>query len=326
MDVVLVRSLAEKPWRSAATYDLIEAGLCERWPAVRSVQAANPDGLRERLVERGGPPTDIFAFNIAEYLDEERKQGFIPSLLESWGIPHLGSAAATVEIGLDKGRTQQLLRDRGIPTPQSFPAGPEEPDLRSRAQRIGYPLIVKPLREGGHLGVSEDSIVRDGSALERAVRMNTERFGQPSLVERYIDGPGMREFSVGVIGNHGRLFTPVEIDWDAMPAGLRILSYEAAQRDLERVKPVRDPPTVAMLEGLAARTFDAIGALDYARVDLRMDESGCYVLEINIMPGLGPHSFLPAAARDIHGLGYGALVRRLAEEAMLRLEIDAGRS
>ena len=228
-----------------------------------------------------------------------------------------------MEIGLDKGRTQQLLRDRGIPTPPSFPAGPEEPDLRGRAQRIGYPLIVKPLREGGHLGVSEDSIVRDGSALERAVRMNAERFGQPSLVERYIDGPGMREFSVGVIGNHRRLFTPVEIDWDAMPAGMRILSYEAAQRDLERVKPVRDPPTVAMLEDLAARTFDAIGALDYARVDLRMDEGGCYVLEINIMPGLGPHSFLPAAARDIHGLGYGELVQRLAEEAMLRLGIDA---
>jgi hypothetical protein len=40
------------------------------------------------------------------------------------------------------------------------------------------------------------------------------------------------------------------------------------------------------------------------------------------MPGLGPHSFLPAAARDIHGLGYGALVQRLAEEAMLRLGID----
>lgn len=234
VDVVLVRSLTEKPWRSAATYDLVEAGLRERWPDVRSVQAASPDELHDRLAEGGGRPENLLAFNIAEYLDEERKQGFIPSLLESWGIPHLGSAAATVEIGLDKGRTQQLLRDRG------------------------------------------------------------------------------------------RLFTPVEIDWDAMPAGMRILSYEAAQRDLERVKPVRDPPTVALLEDLAARTFDAIGALDYARVDLRMDGGGCCVLEINIMPGLGPHSFLSAAAHDIHGLGYNELVQRLAVEAMLRQGIETG--
>jgi len=324
MRVVLVRSLADKPWRSAATYDLVEAGLRERWRDVRSVQAGSPDELRERLAGGGGRPADTFVFNIAEYLDEERARGFIPALLESWGFPHLGSSAAVVEIGLDKGRTQQLLRKRGVPVPPSFPAQAGEPGLGERARRIGYPLIVKPLRAGGHLGVSEDSIVRDGDALERAVRRNAERFRQPSLVVRYLDGPGMREFSVGVFGSRGRLFTPVEVDWGAMPAGLRILSWEAAQRDLERVQPVRDPPTATMLADLAARTFDAIGALDYARVDLRMDGGDCFVLEINIMPGLGPHSFLPMAARELHGLDYGALVRRLAEEAMLRLGLDPG--
>jgi D-alanine-D-alanine ligase len=319
MDIVLIRSLADKPWRSASTYDLIEAGLREQWPDVRSVQAASPAELRDRLVRRSGSPQSLFAFNIAEYLDEDRKQGFIPRLLDDWGVPHLGSAAAAVETGLDKGRTQQLLRERGVPVPPSFSAGPGDAGLRDRAGDIGYPLIVKPLHEGGHIGVSEDAIVRDGDALERAVRRNAERFDQPSLVERYLDGPAMREFSVGVIGNRERLSTPIEIDWDAMPAGTRILSYEAAQHDLERVKPVRDPPTVAMLEDLASRTFDAIGARDYARVDLRMDGSGCFVLEINIMPGLGPHSFLPEAAREIHGLDYGALVRRLADEAMRRI-------
>jgi len=43
------------------------------------------------------------------------------------------------------------------------------------------------------------------------------------------------------------------------------------------------------------------------------------VLEINLMPGLGPRSFPPEVARDIHSLGYGEMVRRLAEEAMQRL-------
>jgi D-alanine-D-alanine ligase len=179
---------------------------------------------------------------------------------------------------------------------------------------------VKPLREGGHRGISEDAIVRDGNALELVVRRNAERFRQPSLVERFLDGPGMREFSVGVIGNLRRLFAPLEIDWEAMPPGPRILSFEAAQDDLERVKPVDDPADAAMLEDLAARTFDAIGALDYARVDLRMVDGRCFVLEINLMPGLGPHSFLPGAVRDRHGLGYAALVQRLAEEALARAE------
>ncbi len=324
MGVVLIRSLADKPWRSAATYDAIETGLYERWPDARSVTARSPEELHESLAAGGGRPDGLLAFNIAEYLDENGKRGFIPGLLESWGFAHLGSPAATIEIGLDKGRTQELLRNKGVPVAPSFPAAPGEPNLLTRARTIGYPLIVKPLREGGHLGISEDAIVRDDEALERAIGRNADRFGQPSLVERYLDGPGMREFSVGVIGNRQRLFTPVEIDWDAMPLGTRILSYEAAQKDLERVNPVGDPATVALLEDTAARTFDAVGALDYARVDLRMVDGVCYVLEINLMPGLGPHSFLPGAARDIHGLEYGALVRRLAEEAMRRLGMDTG--
>jgi D-alanine-D-alanine ligase len=324
MDVVLIRSLADKPWRSAATYDLIEAGLREQWPDTRSVTARDPEELREGLAVDGSRPNDLLVFNIAEYIDEKRKRGFIPGLLESWGLAHLGSPAATIEIGLDKGRTQELLRKRRVPVAPSFAAAPGAPDLRKRARAIGYPLFVKPLREGGHLGISEDAIVRDDDALERAISRNADRFGQPSLVERYLDGPGMREFSVGVIGNRRRLFTPVEIDWDAMPLGTRILSYEAAHQDLERVNPVGDPATVALLGHLASRTFDAIGALDYARVDLRMVDGVCYVLEINLMPGLGPHSFLPGAARDIHGLEYGALVRRLAEEAMHRVGMHAG--
>jgi D-alanine-D-alanine ligase len=324
MDVVLIRSLADKPWRSAATYDAIEAGLQARWPDARSVTARGPEELRAGLAAGGGRPDGLLVFNIAEFLDEHHKRGFIPGLLESWGFRHIGSPAATVESGLDKGQTQELLRKRGVPVAPSFTAAPGEPGVRAQARAIGYPLIVKPLSEGGHLGISDDAIVRDDDALERAVQRNADRFGQPSLVERYLDGPGMREFSVGVIGNHRRLFTPVEIDWDAMPPGTRILSYEAAQQDLERVKPVQDPATIALLEDTATRTFNAIGALDYARIDLRMVDGVCHVLEINLMPGLGPHSFLPGAARDIHGLEYGALIRRLAEEAMRRLGMDAG--
>jgi D-alanine-D-alanine ligase-like ATP-grasp enzyme len=49
-----------------------------------------------------------------------------------------------------------------------------------------------------------------------------------------------------------------------------------------------------------------------------MNATAAYVLEINLMPGLGPHSFLPEAALDIHGLDYPHLVQKLAESAMAR--------
>ena len=69
---------------------------------------------------------------------------------------------------------------------------------------------------------------------------------------------------------------------------------------------------------LSIKTFTTVGAQDYSRVDLRMNKSGCYVLEINIMPGLGPNSFLPEAAKEIHNIDYPLLIHRLVEDSMQR--------
>lgn len=81
-----------------------------------------------------------------------------------------------------------------------------------------------------------------------------------------------------------------------------ILSFESARKDLERLKPLRDKKLLDEIIDLSSKTFNTIGAYDYSRVDLRMNHTGCYVIEINIMPGLGPHSFLPEAAKDIHAI------------------------
>lgn len=56
----------------------------------------------------------------------------------------------------------------------------------------------------------------------------------------------------------------------------------------------------------------------YARIDLRMNASDCYVQEINAMPGVGPERFLPHAARSIPGLDCERRIQRLAEVSMMR--------
>jgi D-alanine-D-alanine ligase len=179
--------------------------------------------------------------------------------------------------------------------------------------------MVKPTLEGGHIGISEDSIVSDTPRLLSAVSQIFDTLAQPALVETYIGGDGMREFSIGVVDSLSeRLFLSIEIDYEEMGAGIKILSHETAVKDLERIKPLKDSRLRENLELLAARTFEAVGASDYARVDIRMNAEAAYVLEINLMPGLGPYSFLPEAALDIHGLDYTRLVQTLAESSMAR--------
>jgi D-alanine-D-alanine ligase len=318
MEIVLIRSYTEKPWRSPETYQLIEDSLRGKW-RVKSINTKNPETLYSFLTKlKRECGESIFVFNIAEYLDEKNKAGFLPALLEEWKVPHLGSSAEAIAIGLDKARTKKLLNEKRILTPRYFVANRDDSDIKYRAERIGYPLIVKPIREGGHNGIGEDSIVYDDANLDKVVNRIFDTHNQPALVEEYVTGKEMREFSVGIIDSETRLFTPIEIDYESMDVQKGILSYEAAQKNLERTKLVQDGKIRDEIIGLSKRTFIAVGARDYSRVDLRMNHTGCYVLEINIMPGLGPHSFFPEAAKDIYGLGYEQLIQKLAEDSMQR--------
>jgi D-alanine-D-alanine ligase len=317
MEIILIKSYAEKPWRSPATYQLIEKSLKKEW-SIKSIKTKNPENLHDFFIVRKERSESIFAFNIAEYLDEESKVGFLPALLDEWEIPHLGSSAQVIDIGLDKARTKDLLDKHNIPTPQYFVAQKGDLDINQRANRIGYPLIVKPIREGGHIGIRDDSIVYDESSLIRIVNRIFDVHHQPALIEAYITGNEMREFSVGIIDGKARLYTPIEIDFESMNLNQDILSYESAQNDLERTKLLQDEKMLIEIIDLSKKTFDAVGAQDYSRVDLRMDHNKCYVIEINIMPGLGLHSFLPEAAKNIHGIEYEQLILKLAENSMSR--------
>ena len=318
MEIALIKSYSNKPWRSSETYELIEDSLREKW-RVRSIHTKNPEalfGFINQLKHDVGK--QVFVFNIAEYLDEGKKTGFLPDLLEDWKIQHLGSSAKTIAIGLDKARTKDILIKNKIPTPRYFVANRGELEISDRVEKIGYPLIAKPISEGGHNGIRKDSIVYDDANLKKIINRIFDEFHQPALVEEYITGKGMREFSVGIIDGEIRLFTPIEIDFEAMAGNNEILSFESAQKDSERTKPMLDIKMRNEIIDLASKTFNAVGAHDYGRVDLRMNDTGCYVIEINIMPGLGPHSFLPEAAKDIHAIEYGQLIQKLTENSLRR--------
>jgi D-alanine-D-alanine ligase len=318
MEIILIKSYTDKPWRSPETYQLIEDSLRGKWH-VTTINTQDPQRLSALLTAaRQEAGEDLFVFNIAEYLDERDKKVFLPALLDGRRIPHLGSSAGTVAVGLDKVKTKQLLIKNGIPTPRYFVADRETGDFRQAAEKIGYPLFVKPVREGGHIGIGEDSIAYHYAALKDVIDHILTEYEEPALVEEYITGDEMREFSVGIVDGETRLFTPVEIDYASMAEETAILSFEAAQKDLERIKLVPDLAVREEIIDLAERTFAAVGARDYSRVDIRRNRTGSYVLEINIMPGLGLHSFLPEAAKAIHALEYDRLIQTLAESSIRR--------
>ncbi|MBT8114693.1 MAG: acetate--CoA ligase family protein, partial [Arenicella sp.] len=92
----------------------------------------------------------------------------------------------SVEISCDKEDTHNLLNDLGLPVPQQMMVYSERQALRA-ANRIGYPVVVKPLNANHGRGVSINLTSDDevSTAFVEAQKFGT---GKSVLVESYLTG------------------------------------------------------------------------------------------------------------------------------------------
>ncbi|MGK0201725.1 MAG: D-alanine-D-alanine ligase [Planctomycetota bacterium] len=252
------------------------------------------------------------AFNLAYGIQGQARYTHVPGILEMVGIPYVGSGPMAHSLALDKVIAKMIFVQHGLPTPEfAVLQTPEDrvPDLR-------FPLIVKPRNEAVSFGIK---IVNDEAELRAAAGVIFEKFQQPVLVERFIKG---REVNVGLIGNRApEALPPAELIFGE--GGPQIYTYEDKTRKSGRTVSVAcpadlDEATNKRVQELAIAAFDALGCLDCARVDMRLDEEGNpYILEINSLPSLGEHGSYVVAA-EAAGLDFCALVNRLVEVASSR--------
>ena len=259
----------------------------------------------------------------------------VAALLELYDLRFTGSGSLTLGVSLNKGWTKDILKSAGVPTagyrvveklPGIGAGGDAEGEL---SIGLDFPLIVKPLKEDASLGIEEGSVVTDANALRERVDHVIKEYGQPALVEEYVDG---REFNISVLGNgdSARALPPAEIDFSSFPEGTpRICSYEAKwieesplYIDSPPVCPADVTPELAgELERVALKAYTAMGCRDYARVDMRQGPGGkLFVLEVNPNPDISTDAGLARAARA-SGLDYSALIAEVVSLATERYRI-----
>lgn len=282
-------------------------------------------------------------FNICEGHFGDARESQVPALLEMLRIPYTGSRVSALALALDKPMTKRILAYHGLPTPpfQVFDSADEElnPSLK-------YPLFVKPSREGTGMGVMVDSIVRNERELRAKLRQIINRYCQPALVERFIDG---REVTVGLVGNFAKKRQRHRGDeWRARTTGEGIHLFPAMEVDMARYPveeggiysnrlkvdladdfhilcpaPLRSEQ-VAELNWLTAEVFRVIGCHDVARVDFRLDAEDNerpYILEINPLPGLNPGYSDLCLEAEADGWSYEQLINRIVDEAAFRFDV-----
>ncbi len=236
------------------------------------------------------------------------EDGCIQGMLELLGVPYTGSSVLSSALAMDKLKSKELFRLHNVPTPPyyEFSASESEADIEEVHGSFGFPVIVKPRREGSSIGIRKATNMSElVAAITAALQHDTS-----VLVERFVEG---KEIAVGILS--GRVLGAIEI---APKSGIYDFEAKYTPGMTEYFQPARLPPTryrgVLNLAERAAQSLEVQGA---ARVDLLVTEGqNEYVLEVNTLPGMTPTSLLPKIAQAA-GFGFAELCGAIARDARL---------
>ncbi|MCA1768178.1 MAG: hypothetical protein LC639_08310, partial [Idiomarina sp.] len=187
--------------------------------------------------------------------------------------------------------------------------------------KIPFPLFVKPTDRGGGLGIDSGSFVQDEWQLIKKLSNITKKHQSDALIEQYLPG---REFSVSILKKEnepGYHVMPIELMTDPDRNGIRILTSKIKEQNSEKSTVHIDNVTRKRVCDLALDVFQALGARDYGRIDVRLDDDGyANFLEANLVPSLknSPGNYFPKACKGTIGLDYNEMILLLARLGLQR--------
>jgi carbamoyl-phosphate synthase large subunit len=187
------------------------------------------------------------------------------------GVTILGTSPDSIDLAEDRRRFSQLLWDLGVPQPSSGTAVSRE-EAREVAERIGYPVVVRPSYVLGGRGMA---IVFDSGSLDRymtgAVDVSHDR---PVLIDRFLEDAF--EFDVDAVADAGGAVVIGGIMEHIEEAGIHsgdsscvVPPFMVAERHLA---------TIREYTRRIARALKVVGLMN---VQYAIKDDTVYVLEVN---------------------------------------------
>lgn len=244
------------------------------------------------------------------------EDGTVQALLETLGIPYTGSGPLSSIRCMDKDYAKRALRAAGIPTPPSrtflrkaMNEMGASAALDVAAGDLGYPLVVKPAREGSSFGLSR---VEGPDGLLDAVY---EALGYDAkiLLESWVEGT---EISIPVIepaGGEPRALGLVEI---RPREGAYNFEAKYTPGATDFAIPAEIPPEAAShVEETALAAYKVLGCSGFARVDTIFEGGITWVLDVKTIPGFTETSTFPLAA-EAAGISFEGIVETILDAAL----------
>ena len=254
------------------------------------------------------------------------EDGTIQGFFEYLNLPYVGCDIISSAVGMDKAVFKDVLKSAGLPVLDCICIRAKEYLTDKQKfqdeieQKIGFPLIIKPVNLGSSVGISK---VNTKEQLDDAVMLALS-FTDRILAEHAITS--LREINCSVLGDADECTASV---CEEPFMNDEILSYEdkymgnsknggqsKGMASLGRKIPADlSEEKAEEIRSLACKIFKAIGANGVVRIDFMIDTETdkVYANEINTIPGS-----LAFYLWEASGIKYPELINRLIDLAFKR--------
>jgi D-alanine-D-alanine ligase len=312
---------AEVEYEPEATVLVLEAAL--RRLGHEPVRLGNPHAVLRAVGQERLPRLDA-VLTIAEGYGPRNREAWVPALCEMAGIPALGSDALTLSTTLDKLWAHRVVAAAGVTVPPHVSLASAEAASVAPLP-APFPLFVKPRWEGTAKGIGPTSRVESRDALVREVARVVLAYGQPALVEAFLEGP---EYTVTLVGHGPPRALPTLQRALEVSTGIGVHALERHPSPAGVWRHVTPGSLDAALDvelvSLGRRAFEALECRDFARADFRLDRDGRpHFLEMNPLPTFAPDGSFGIIA-ELMGRALDELLAEILAEGLARLGFAPG--
>jgi len=239
------------------------------------------------------------------------EDGRIQGMLDLLQIPFVGSGVLASAMSLNKRVAKDVFRRAGLPVAEDLILNRGEGFSADEvAERLGVPLVIKPVSEGSSLGIA---IAHDRESIAEGIQ-KAFQYDREVMAEAYVAGT---EITCCIMGNQALEALPVV---EIVPTdAYAFFDYEAKYTPgaTREICPAPIAPHLAERAGEWAKAAHrALGCRVWSRSDMIIREETLYLLETNTIPGMTETSLFPLAARAA-GMSLSDLLNR-----MIRLSLE----
>ena len=245
------------------------------------------------------------------------EDGTVQGLFELAGIPYVGCGVLASSACMDKAVTNMLLAYNGIPKAKFVWCYTDDylenpaPVNAEIAEKLGYPVFVKPANAGSSVGVSK---VSSPDELYHAMEIAGKEDGR-IVIEEAIVG---REVECAVLGNR----KPIASVIGEVLTDVEFYTYDAKYKDPDSKTAIPANLPVEISEQIrktAVEAYRMLGCTGLSRVDffVRNSDNAILLNELNTLPGFTSISMYPKLF-EAAGIPTPELLDRLIELALER--------